>query len=766
MPFTRPHVPSDHQSNSNAEDKRITETIEHARLISGQYNSLTEIDIKTAEATAKMVNAGRILSGLLVYLTSPKPRIEDAVMSTAPPATEDKSSQHTGSPFSSARKRSKPHLSADELRGLGPVLKHKRVASTPENDTDMVTATIKPNIKPGYASIMGKTLPEESAAVIMSLKEGKASKKKNQGGKRLLSARTRSEPISSASAYPTQRPPRKKTIRKSITTREASPKKRLRPENRELGKGSAPTLDGSDHEKITPEQFLIPEESSQRVCATPQIASDENEESQAHTAEEPLDRERISTELELFRSNTVDDEDLIATADKSLALSLPTKSIKVYGSGVQGLLWAYATNTKFDESLSNAGIWLWRKPRTHFRTQPILRIEKFGDFVPAPVVISHERTGNDEPIVDFDGRTVQIEPHEHCWEDVRSHESHVDFLVPWRLAEYQASEAAGYKVWRHDRDLLSCRKPGCGATISDYHHSAIVCLGCGPKSVVRYCSLQHQLEDIEGHWEECGTSRLLLQCVIDHTTAPSKFARMCPAIKQRHGSKTTALHRQMLYCALSYGHYTLFDSASNCSETLCWSKQDPKWPEMDRRVERLLNIAFFDSWNHYILGYLYRLLRELLRSRGSWSASIERALKLQLEAEFTNYKVNTNWHNGDSPCQCEWSGQVRPRCNHLSICREYAPRADDLGPARRQKYIKATVEDYEERFWILRAWRQQHPIQNNWRLRAAGYGFAEMIPDERCYQLGPGWTGWGGEQDNICKDLGMDQGEKQSVRSA
>lgn len=716
-----------------------------------------------------MVNAGRILSGLLVYLTSPKPRIEDAVMSTAPPTTEDKGSQHTGSPCSSAPKRPRPHLSADELRGLGPVLKHKRVASTPENDTDVVTVTEKPNSKPEDASIVGIALSEESAAVIMSSKEGKASKKNNQGRKTLLSDRTMKEPISSASAYPTQRPPRKKPTRRSINTREASPKKRLRPEDRDLEQGSAtraPTLEGSDHEKITPEQCLIPEEPSERDCASPQIASEENEESQVHTAEEILDPERIAIDLGLSPSNTVDDNDLIATADNSITPSLPTKSIKVYGSSVHGLLWAYATDTKIDESLNNAGIWLWRKPRTHSRTQPILRIEKFGHSVLAPVVISHEKTGDDEPVVDFDGCTVQIVPHEQCWEDVRSHESHADFLVPWRLAEYQASEAAGYQVWRHDRELLRCRKPGCGATISDYHHSAIICLGCGPKSVVRYCSLQHQLEDIEGHWEECGTSRLVLQRVIDHTTAPSKFARMCPAIKQRYGSKTAALHRQMLYCALSYGHYTLFDLASNRSETLCWPKQDPKWPEMDRRVERLLNVTFFDSWNHYILGYLYRLLRELLRSRGTWSASIERALKLQLEAEFTNYKVNTNWRNGDAPCQCEWSGQVLPRYDHLSTCREYAPGADDRGLARRQNYIKATVDDYEERFWILRAWRQQHPIQNNWRLRAAGHGFAEMIPDEGCYELGPGWTGWGGEKDNICKDLGMDQREKHSMRSA
>lgn len=768
MPFTRPQISSDNQSNRNAEDKRATGTIEHARLISGQYNSLTEIDIKTAEVTARMINAGKIFSGLLVYLTSSIPRVEDAAMSTVPPTSEDKGFLHTKSLFSSGAKRPKPHLSADEIQGLGPVLKHKRVISNPETDINVVMVTEKPNSKPEDTLVEDTTPPDEPAPAIMSSKGGKASKKNNQGGKRLLNERNRNEATSAVSAYPTQRPPRKKPAGKPMTTRETSPKKRLGPEDHDLEQGSttlAPTLEGFDHEKNTLEQWLIPERPSQKDCASPQFASEENEESQIHTAEESLNPQRIATEFILSPSNIIHDKDLITTADKPVAFSLPPKPIQMYGNSVQGLLWAYATNTMDDEISSDAGIWLWRKPTTHFRTQPMLRTEKFGISTLAPVVISHERTKDDEPLIAFDGYTIQIVPHEQCWEDVRSHESHADFLIPWKLAEYQASEAAGYQVWRHDRDLLQCRKPGCDAMVSDYHHSAIVCLGCGPKSVVRYCSLQHQLEDIEGHWEECGTQRLILQRVIDHSTAPNKFARMCPAIKQRHGSKNAALHRQMLYCALSYGHYTLFDSASNCSQTLCWPKQDPKWPEMDRRVERLVNIAFFDSWNHYVLGYLYRLLRELLRSRGTWSERTERALKLQLEAEFTDYKVNTNWHNGDAPCQCEWSGKILPRYNHLSTCREYAPTTDDRGLVRRQKYLKATVEDYEERFWILRAWRQQHPTHNNWRLRAAGCGFAETIPDEGCYELGPGWTGWGGEKDNICKDQG-DQGEKQSTRSA
>ena len=761
MPFTWPQILGDTQSNRKVEDKRVNETIQHARLISDRHNSLTDIDINTAEAIARMVNAGKIFAGLLVYLTGPRPRTDNAVIPTKSPTTEDKGFQPTQRPFPAAPKRRKPLLAADELQGLGPVLKHKRVVSNLENCTDSVIVAEEDS--PGGensvqedTSVVRKSLPEEHVAPLKSSKEVKVSKKNKQGGKRVRNERTKNEATSTVSAYPTQRPPRKKSAKKSTTTRDSSERKRLGPEKCDLEQVSATRqalAGGSDLEENAPEEWLFSEDSPQEDLGSPESTWEEYGESKGHNSQGGFDIEGIESDDRFSSSDTVASENLIRITDKPIERG---------GSGVQGLLWAYASNTTQDKTLDDTGIWLWEKPKTHFRTEPLSRTEKCGLSILASVVVSHERTRDNEPEIEFDGEIVHIVPHEQCWEDARSHKSHPDFLIPWKLAEYQANEAAGYQVWRHDRDLLKCRKPDCGATVSDYHHSAVVCLNCGPKSVVRYCSLQHQLEDIEGHWKECGTWKTVLQRLIDHTTAPSKFARMFPAIKQRHGSITAALHRQRLYCALTYGHYTLFDPASSRSETLCWPKHDPKWAEMDRRVERLLNVAFLDGWNHYVLGYLYRLLRELFRSRGGWSNSVERCLKLQFEAEFSDYKVNVNWHDGVAPCQCEWSGRIFPRYDHLPTCWVYATADDGYRPLRRPNCIERTVEDYEERFWILRAWRQQHPTQNNWRLRAAGYGFPDTTPDGECYELGPGWTGWGGNRDNICEDHG-DQG---SMRSA
>ena len=682
-------------------------------------------------------------------------------------STEQKDGRPTQRASSLVSEQLKLILSAEKLHGLGAASQHKRVASNTENDIGGVIVTENSSLGESCvakASTAGRNLPEEHPAAVMSAKGKKGSKKNHQGRKQILIERTRNAATSTTSAYPTQRPPRKKPARESNTINERSERKGLRSEECYVERVSTSTRPqptwGSDHAKDPSKPSLISGEFSEKDGASPDSAAHEHDVSNAFTADKILDPQSNATDFTYSPSKVIHGEDLIIATDKP-ALFLPTTPTQEHGSGVQGLLWAYA-NTKVDESLEDAGIWLWRKPKTHFRRKPLFYIDKSGRSVLAPVVISHNRVGNHEPIVEFDGNTVHIVPCEQSWEDIRSHESHPDFLTAWKLAEYQASEAAGYQVWRYDKNLLECRKPSCGAMISDYNHSAIVCLGCGPKSSVRYCSLKHQLDDIEGHWKDCGSWRFGLAGVIDYTSAPSKFARLCPAIKQELGSRTGTLYRQMLFCALTYGHYTLFDPTSGRSETLSWPKQDPKWPKMDRRIERLLNIVFLDSRNLSILGYLYRVLRELLRSQGEWSERTEQSLKLQMEAEFSDYKVNTNWHNGDAPCQCEWSGKILPRHDHLSTCREYAPTTSDYGPIRRRKYIQATVEEYEAKSWILRAWQQQHPTQNNWRSRAAGHGFPDVRLIGDYHESASGWIGRGGEIVNSCEDQG-DQGAQRSA---
>jgi len=432
-----------------------------------------------------------------------------------------------------------------------------------------------------------------------------------------------------------------------------------------------------------------------------------------------------------------EDERLIATAltsnndsDSTGYSTGTTQSSPTIGGGVQALEWAYATYTDPDQALLEAGVWLWKRPQTYFYPHQV-SIKMSNSYVLAPVIVSHESTGTSVPLIEYSGETVHIIPHDEPWEDVRSIECHPDFLPPCKLVEYQACEVAGYYVWRHDRDRLPCRKPDCDALVMDHDPSSVFCLGCGPKSIIRYCSLQHQIEDIGEHLMECGDPSLVMQCVIDHATAPDHFSDKPPEIAERHGIhalKSAELQRLKIYFMNNGGHYTLFDPVTQKPKTLSWPKSDPNWQELDERIERLLNLVFFGTRKHGIIKDVYRLLHELLRSTGEWSEQIQQTLNTQIRNEFKYFE------------NVEWTG------------RDSLPHGEEgistIGTQSTTKGVTSWVERMENKYWILRAWRQQHPTEKDWRVRANGYGMTPLEPGKEIYRLGPGWTGWGGREGN------------------
>jgi len=431
--------------------------------------------------------------------------------------------------------------------------------------------------------------------------------------------------------------------------------------------------------------------------------------------------------------------------------------IQGLGSGTQGLQWAYKTRKEVDGLLEGAGVWLWKKPTTYYQRSPLDGLTKsnFQGLRKAPVTISHYSTGTGHPRLEYDRYNVQIVPHAIPWQDIRSDICHPDFLVPCKLMEYQACEAAGYRVWRHDRDLLSCRKTGCGVQISDYNHSTIICSGCGPKTVVRYCSFQHQVEDTGEHWQECGHPDLVMRSVIDHTTEPAYFANFCRVIHSKYGIRSAALHRQRLFASLTYGLYTLFNPFTQHPTTLLWPRQDPICIEMNERIERLLNVGLLACDQKIVLSYLYRLLRESLYRNGEWTYSTQYALSTQFTSEFGRILVHSQNITNGAPCECEWYGSFFSPLVHSTNC---PPRPDGRWP----RYgVKDIVENLEEKYWILRAWRQQHPTLRDWRSRATESVYKTerqrreamrrgVDGQQEICRLGPGWSGWGGKEDSMC----------------
>lgn len=420
------------------------------------------------------------------------------------------------------------------------------------------------------------------------------------------------------------------------------------------------------------------------------------------------------------------------------------KSSPLITSGVMGLIWTYATHTPVDKDLLRAGIWLFERAPNYFKWQPYIYRLHDKELEQAPVVI---RTSGDRSAslhVGFDGEVLYISTHGTPWPDMRSKHSHPDMLPVSRLIEYQAAETMGLNVWRHDRNLLECRFPSCKCKLSDISHSTIICAGCGPKSIIRYCSVEHQVLDLKMHWRECGHRKLIIKRVIDRTTEPARFKHLCPAIRDCKNIRSFAKSRQSLYTRLTHGRYTLFNPKTGCPTVLVWSRKDPSFMEMEIRVERLLNCALFDQRNKAMVTFLFRMVRKCLQSKKAFF-SPERiiTLKQQFKAEFG---LDASRIESDEVCECEWEGENLAEDKHLPNCRKLYR---NFSQQFRKTGMRGYLEMYEKRYWILRVWQQQHQSVTRWRDRVAGKGFPDGV-EGTSPSLGPGFVCWGAKENDSC----------------
>ena len=345
----------------------------------------------------------------------------------------------------------------------------------------------------------------------------------------------------------------------------------------------------------------------------------------------------------------------------------PQDSISAHSP--RGVAWAYRTSHDTDEVLRDVKIRLFHKPRTFYDPLDLRSTETYGTKAFAPAIVEQNHVKNPEmPHVTFDGHFVRIIPHWEPWDDMRSREDHPDFLPNFKLAEYQACEVAGYPIWRHDRECIKCAKPDCQRMTSDFNLDTRICAGCGPKSQTRYCSHQHELDDLRNHWKICGDLQLVMPRIIDHSTAPAYFDNLCPAIKERNGIGSFELFRQRHFSIHSQGHYTLFDPVTRRHMTLMWPKTDCNWMDMDGRIERLLNIAFLDTYSLGILRYLYILLRHLISITPLNSKASLQTLKTQFGAEFGTQTFRATNDDPIFPCDCEWFGPDLFENLHLPSC--------------------------------------------------------------------------------------------------
>ena len=122
--------------------------------------------------------------------------------------------------------------------------------------------------------------------------------------------------------------------------------------------------------------------------------------------------------------------------------------------------WTYATYTPVDLFFNKIKIFMWEEMHGYFQLRSRLRARSSGYAAYAPVIIYPGNTGTQAPLMAHNGDKVIIVPHAIPWPDTRYTPGHPDFLTSSKLAEYQACEAAGYPVRRHDRLFFQCRIGG------------------------------------------------------------------------------------------------------------------------------------------------------------------------------------------------------------------------------------------------------------------------------------------------------------------
>lgn len=446
-----------------------------------------------------------------------------------------------------------------------------------------------------------------------------------------------------------------------------------------------------------------------------------------------------------FLSNSSEDDSYTLSRESSEARTDRNldKISPLITNGVMGLIWTYATHTEVDKDLLRAGIWIFERVPNYFKSQPYVYRRHGKKVEQAPVVLRTLGGRHASPQVQFDGKVLYINTHGSPWPDMRFHHSHPDMLPVSRLIEYQAAESMGLDVWRHDRNLLDCRLPGCKYKLSDISHSTIICARCGPKSIVRYCSVEHQVLDLKMHWRECGHRKLIIKRVIDQTTEPARFKHLCPAIRDCKNTRSFANFRRSLYSRLTYGHYTLFNPRTGHPTVLVWSRKDQAHVEMERRVERLLNCALFDQRNKAMVAFLFRMVRKCLQSKNAFSPETRDILPRQFKDEFG---LDASRIEKDEVCECEWEGENLPENMHLPNCRKLYR---NFSKQFQKTGMRGYLEMYEKRYWILRAWQQQHPSVKRWSDRVAGKGFPHGT-EGTSPSLGPGFVCWGAKENDSC----------------
>lgn len=325
---------------------------------------------------------------------------------------------------------------------------------------------------------------------------------------------------------------------------------------------------------------------------------------------------------------------------------------------------------------------------------------------------------------------------------------------------------------------VECALEGCEARCRLWDEAAIICPRCGPHVEVRYCVQGHLHEDVKMHWVWCGQMAVARPCRED--LIPSRLAREAvPMVPCLHGWDSPERHRQAVRFAdggLAGDYFVFADWADlgaagypsdrlllRCSfrvvETVRFDD-----PEERDRFRRVLAVCLFCEYpfllsflpSHFtipkltyhaasvenvgLVDFLFRLIRDALRSRGAWSPDTDMAVRYQFQSELS-VTIRTEITGERHACVGDWEG-LNPRHCRDPVCR--SERRYFLGDPGRGRGYRRLVEHMEASYWVLRAARTTHPRVTETVARMRGEGFSDVVEEEkREFRRGPGWDGAG-----------------------
>ncbi|KAL5362485.1 hypothetical protein BJX96DRAFT_186053 [Aspergillus floccosus] len=228
--------------------------------------------------------------------------------------------------------------------------------------------------------------------------------------------------------------------------------------------------------------------------------------------------------------------------------------------------------------------------------------------------------------------------------------------------------------WNLDSHGFPCAKEGCDKCCNLWDGATVICPRCGPYSECRYCCKEHLVSDIKPHWTICG--QMTFQHPCKESTIP-KDVRNGPAfVPCLHPYDTPERHRQAVYLNMNSkaGDYFIFsDWADNmeagfpennvalrCSNRVVYIIKFDDAEKKDRFRRVLATCLFMTIEVTELVDYLYRLIRDKLRSEGA-PAELETAVQYQFFQEFA-VTIQAAITGQRHACETDWDGRNRRCC--------------------------------------------------------------------------------------------------------